>query len=85
MPKLDASMLFEVEAMLCRVKDEARASTHLDAPRRASTRLDAPRRASTHHLDVPRRTSTHLDTLDALRRFLIRLAVLDMLQYTIKP
>ena len=83
----------QVEAMICRVKDEAsmrldaprRASTRLDAPRRASTRLDAPRRASTHHLDVPRRTSTHLDTLDGLRRFLIRLSVLDMLQYTIKP
>ena len=88
MPKLDASMLFEVEAMICRVKDEAstprRTSTHLDAPQRASTRLDAA--ASTqHHLDVPRHTSTHLDTLDAPRRFFTRLAVLDMLEYTINP
>ena len=76
MPKLDASMLFRLS--LCSVASRMK-------PRRTSTRLDAPRRASTHHLDVPRRTSTHLDTLDGLRRFLIRLSVLDMLQYTIKP
>ena len=30
MPKLDASMLFEVEATICRIKDDA--STRLDAP-----------------------------------------------------
>ena len=85
MLKLDASMLFEVEAMICRVKDEASTPESRDTPRRTSTRLDAPRRASTHHLDVPRRTSTLLDTLDAPQRFLIRVAVLDMLEYTINP
>ena len=59
MPKLGAPMLFEVEAMLCRVKDEA------SMPRRASTRLDASPRCAQTHLDAPRRTSTHSMHFDA--------------------